>query len=78
MAELPDPEPPARKVVERHKQAQRERLVALCRAAGASAPEVLVREVVDRLGERFDVREEPVEGVEEHMVFKLPAGLLAA
>ena len=46
--------------------------------AGASAPEALVREVVDRLAEHFDVREEPVEGVEEHMVFKLPAGLQAA
>jgi 4-hydroxy-3-methylbut-2-enyl diphosphate reductase len=46
--------------------------------AGASAPEILVREVVDRLAERFEVREEPVEGVEERMVFKLPAGLQAA
>ncbi|MDP8994331.1 MAG: 4-hydroxy-3-methylbut-2-enyl diphosphate reductase [Pseudomonadota bacterium] len=46
--------------------------------AGASAPEVLVREVVDALGQRFDVAEEPVEGVEERMVFKLPAGLQAA
>jgi 4-hydroxy-3-methylbut-2-enyl diphosphate reductase len=46
--------------------------------AGASAPEVLVREVVDRLAERFEVVEEPVEGVEENMVFKLPAGLAAA
>ena len=43
--------------------------------AGASAPEVLVREVVDRLAERFEIHEEPVEGVEENMVFKLPAGL---
>ena len=46
--------------------------------AGASAPEVLVREVVAALGERFDVSEEPVEGVEERMVFKLPAGLETA
>ncbi|HYJ29744.1 MAG TPA: 4-hydroxy-3-methylbut-2-enyl diphosphate reductase [Allosphingosinicella sp.] len=46
--------------------------------AGASAPEVLVREVVDALAERFEVTELPVEGVEERMVFKLPAGLLAA
>jgi 4-hydroxy-3-methylbut-2-enyl diphosphate reductase len=46
--------------------------------AGASAPEVLVREVVDRLSERFDVREEPVDGVEENMIFKLPPGLRAA
>jgi 4-hydroxy-3-methylbut-2-enyl diphosphate reductase len=46
--------------------------------AGASAPEVLVREVVDALAERFEVREEQVEGVEERMVFKLPAALQAA
>ncbi len=46
--------------------------------AGASAPEVLVREVVDTLAGRFEVTEEPVEGVEERMVFKLPAGLEAA
>jgi 4-hydroxy-3-methylbut-2-enyl diphosphate reductase len=46
--------------------------------AGASAPEVLVREVVDLLRRHFDVREEPVEGVEERMVFKLPRGLEAA
>lgn len=46
--------------------------------AGASAPELLVRELVDRLAERFDVHEEPVEGVEENMVFKLPSELRAA
>ena len=46
--------------------------------AGASAPEVLVREVVDFLAAHFDVREEPVEGVVERMVFKLPRGLEAA
>jgi len=46
--------------------------------AGASAPEVLVREVVDALADRFDIIEEPVEGVEERMIFKLPAGLEAA
>ena len=46
--------------------------------AGASAPEVLVREVVDALAERFDVAEEPVEGADEGMTFKLPRGLEAA
>ena len=46
--------------------------------AGASAPELLVREVVDALATRFAVTEEPVEGVEERMIFKLPAGLEAA
>ena len=43
--------------------------------AGASAPEVLVREVVDLLRSHFDLAEIPVEGVEERMVFKLPRGL---
>ena len=46
--------------------------------AGASAPELLVREVVERIAERFDVTEQPVDGVEERMVFKLPADLRAA
>ncbi len=46
--------------------------------AGASAPEILVREVVDLLRNHFDVTEIPVEGVEERMVFKLPRGLEAA
>ncbi|HJQ18185.1 MAG TPA: 4-hydroxy-3-methylbut-2-enyl diphosphate reductase [Allosphingosinicella sp.] len=46
--------------------------------AGASAPEVLVREVVDWLSEHFDVDEIAASGVEERMVFKLPHGLEAA
>jgi 4-hydroxy-3-methylbut-2-enyl diphosphate reductase len=46
--------------------------------AGASAPELLVREVVDSLAARFEVTEEPVEGIEERIVFKLPAALQAA
>jgi 4-hydroxy-3-methylbut-2-enyl diphosphate reductase len=46
--------------------------------AGASAPETLVREVVDLLAARFDVTEEETVGVEERMVFKLPRGLEAA
>jgi len=46
--------------------------------AGASAPEVLVREVVDLIGEHFDVHEEQVETAQEHIAFKLPRGLEAA
>jgi 4-hydroxy-3-methylbut-2-en-1-yl diphosphate reductase len=46
--------------------------------AGASAPEVLVREVVEHLRAHYDVIETPVEGVQERMVFKLPRGLEAA
>jgi 4-hydroxy-3-methylbut-2-en-1-yl diphosphate reductase len=47
-------------------------------SAGASAPELLVRELVDKLSERFEVRERDVETVEENVVFKLPRGLEAA
>ena len=45
--------------------------------AGASAPEVLVREVVDALAERFDVREDIGEHEPERMIFKLPRELVA-
>ena len=45
--------------------------------AGASAPELLVREVVDTLAERFEVREQEAEHVVEDMVFKLPRALVA-
>jgi 4-hydroxy-3-methylbut-2-enyl diphosphate reductase len=46
--------------------------------AGASAPEALVREVVDLLARHFDVTELESEGIVERMVFKLPRGLEAA
>ena len=45
--------------------------------AGASAPEILVREVVDRLAMRFAVDEEQVETTSETMLFKLPRVLAA-
>ena len=45
--------------------------------AGASAPELLVREVVDALNSRFDVTEETVDHTPERMVFKLPRELVA-
>ncbi|MEA1071477.1 4-hydroxy-3-methylbut-2-enyl diphosphate reductase [Sphingomonas sp. LY160] len=46
--------------------------------AGASAPEVLVREVVDAIAQRFEVTEEEAAHVTEDMVFKLPRELLSA
>jgi 4-hydroxy-3-methylbut-2-enyl diphosphate reductase len=46
--------------------------------AGASAPETLVREVVDFLALHYHVTEVEGEGVTERMVFKLPRGLEAA
>ncbi len=45
--------------------------------AGASAPEVLVREVVDMLKIHFEVSEELITTAEEHMTFKLPRQLAA-
>jgi 4-hydroxy-3-methylbut-2-enyl diphosphate reductase len=45
--------------------------------AGASAPEVLVREVVEALAERFNVTEEIGEHEPERMIFKLPRELVA-
>ncbi|MFN3457638.1 MAG: 4-hydroxy-3-methylbut-2-enyl diphosphate reductase [Novosphingobium sp.] len=44
--------------------------------AGASAPEVLVREVVAKVGELRPISEETVTTAEEKMVFKLPRQLL--
>jgi 4-hydroxy-3-methylbut-2-enyl diphosphate reductase len=44
--------------------------------AGASAPEKLVREVVDRLGQWRSVEETTIAAAEENMVFKLPRQLL--
>ncbi|GAB3372153.1 4-hydroxy-3-methylbut-2-enyl diphosphate reductase [Massilia agri] len=43
--------------------------------AGASAPEVLVQAVIDRLKELGAASVRALEGVEEHVVFPLPKGL---
>ncbi len=43
--------------------------------AGASAPEKLVREVVDRLSDWRAVEEDIVTAAEENMIFKLPRQL---
>ena len=45
--------------------------------AGASAPELLVREVLDALRERFAVTEEVADHTPERMTFKLPRELVA-
>ena len=47
-------------------------------SAGASAPELLVRELVDRLGRHFTISEREMNGEPESMVFKLPRTLAAA
>ncbi len=51
--------------------------VTLGITAGASAPEILVREVVAALSERFTVTETVVEAAIESIEFKLPRGLAA-
>jgi 4-hydroxy-3-methylbut-2-enyl diphosphate reductase len=44
--------------------------------AGASAPETLVREVMDRLAALRQVEEHTLTGADEKMVFKLPRQLV--
>ncbi len=44
--------------------------------AGASAPETLVQDLVGWLGERFDVKLETLDGIEENIHFRLPSELL--
>ena len=46
--------------------------------AGASAPEVMVDEVIDAFAERFDVTVELVRAAEENVVFNLPRSLREA
>lgn len=43
--------------------------------AGASAPEILVREIIDHLSQFFTISEEQVTTAEETVIFKLPRGL---
>ena len=45
--------------------------------AGASAPELLVREVLDALRERFELVEEVADHTPERMIFKLPRELVS-
>ncbi|HEV2595796.1 MAG TPA: 4-hydroxy-3-methylbut-2-enyl diphosphate reductase [Sphingomicrobium sp.] len=45
--------------------------------AGASAPEILVREVIEALSARFDVHEEVADHSPERMIFKLPRELVS-
>lgn len=40
--------------------------------AGASAPEILIREVIDAFSERYDVTEEVIETTTENVEFKTP------
>lgn len=55
-----------------------EGMAAIGVTAGASAPEVLVEEVLARLAERFELAIEEVVVAEERITFKLPAALTTA
>lgn len=46
--------------------------------AGASAPEILVREIIDALANHFELDEQQVTTAEESIVFKLPRELAGA
>ncbi len=46
--------------------------------AGASAPEVLVREIIDSLANHFELDEQQITTAEESIVFKLPRELAGA
>jgi 4-hydroxy-3-methylbut-2-enyl diphosphate reductase len=46
--------------------------------AGASAPEQLVQELIERLGDFGEITVEELRGAEEHMQFKLPRELMPA
>lgn len=46
-------------------------------SAGASAPDVLIDEVINAAKERFDVRVEEIRIVDENVTFKVPSALVA-
>ncbi|MCB4770916.1 4-hydroxy-3-methylbut-2-enyl diphosphate reductase [Ancylobacter sp. Lp-2] len=50
-------------------------IASLAVTAGASAPEILVEEIIDAFAERFDVKVETVHTVEEDVFFPLPRQL---
>jgi 4-hydroxy-3-methylbut-2-en-1-yl diphosphate reductase len=52
-----------------------ERLKRIGITAGASAPEVLVQEIVEAFGERFALDIEIITGAEEEVFFPLPRPL---
>ena len=46
-------------------------------SAGASAPEILVQQVIDECEKRFNISVEMIKQAEENLSFKLPRGLVA-
>ena len=69
---------PASMLVQRAAELDWRRFAGVTRVgvtAGASAPEVLVEEVIDAFAERFDVTVEVVTAAEEAVIFNLPRAL---
>ncbi len=76
--ELPEKDHPARRVIEEHKIAWRMRLVALCRAAGLSEPELLADELNLMLeGARVTAQSVGPEGLRERLA-RISEALIAA
>ncbi len=66
--ELPEKAHPARRVIEEHKNAQRAKLVDLCRTAGLSEPELLADELYLLLeGARVTAQSIGPEGLGERL-----------
>ena len=76
--ELPEKDHPARRVIEEFKAAQRERLIALCGATGASEPELLADELFLLLeGARVSVQSVGPNGPASRLV-RMGEALIAA
>jgi AcrR family transcriptional regulator len=76
--ELPEKDHPARRVIEEHKIAWRTRLVALCRAAGLSEPELLADELNLMLeGARVTTQSVGPEGLRERLA-RISEALIAS
>ncbi len=78
VAELPEKDHPARRVVEEHKRQSRERFIALCREAGLADPELLADQIFLLCeGARLSVQSVGREGPAKRLVEMLQ-GLIAS
>jgi AcrR family transcriptional regulator len=78
VAELPEKDHPARRVVEEHKSRSREKIIALCREAGLADPELLADSLFLLCeGARVSVQSVGREGPAKHLADMLQ-GLIAS
>ncbi|WP_235801970.1 TetR/AcrR family transcriptional regulator [Halopseudomonas pelagia] len=69
LAEIPDPQSPARLLIETHKKRQFHRLVDLCREAGLDDPEWLAQELTMLLeGAQVVAQNKGISNVGEHLM----------